>query len=172
MKSIFAKLAKLISKVHIPTNHKRMTEARCHAILECLKDGDIILTHTRGELSNVFLDKYGHAGIYLNGFIYEATTEFVKRTDPMFFLARKDDIKIMRPIAHFEPSEVLYFLEENLGHAYDFEFESGDGQFYCFELAAEALMCGRFPKISKVSTPLGEQFLAKSFMTGNFMEVS
>lgn len=156
--------SKLISKIRVPFTHKKMTESRCIKALNILQDGDIILTHTSGEFSNLVLDYWSHAGIYVKGKIYEATTESVKKTSPMFFLARKDDILIMRPILKVDAELAYDFLEENLGKSYDFEFESNDGQFYCFELVAETLNeCSKY-NIQQVRTPIGKQYLAKCFI--------
>ena len=168
MKKLFAKISKLVSKIHMPFTHKKMTEDECLKIMSILQDGDVVLTHTSGELSNVALAHFGHAGIFMSGRIYEATTLKVKRTHPLFFLARKDDIRVLRPKLGMKTADMFYFLEENLGLAYDFEFESDDGQFYCFELVAEAFKMGSNLSVNKVKTPIGEQYLAKTFMTNEF----
>lgn len=168
MKHFCALMAKLIAKIHFPYTHKLMCESECLELIGVLQDGDVILTHTSGELSNAVLNHFGHAGLVNNKKIYEATTLVIKKTDPMFFLSRKDDVIVLRPRLGLKLADMNYFLEENLGRSYDFEFESNDGQFYCFELVAEALkMCSNL-SIDTVKTPLGKQFLAKSFLTSEF----
>ena len=81
----------------MPFNHKKMTEAECVAIIGMLKAGDILLSHTRGELSNVALAHWGHAAIYSEKGLYESVTAGNKETDLMFFLSRKDDVMVLRP---------------------------------------------------------------------------
>jgi len=168
MKKFFGMLSKIVSKIHMPFTHKAMTEALCLEAMAVLQDGDILLTHTRGELSNVVLSHWGHAGSFMQGKVFEATTAQIKKTCPIFFLSRKDDVIILRPKLGVKIADMHYFLAENVGRSYDFEFESNDGQFYCFELVAEALKMSSNLSINQVRTPLGKQYLAKSFLTNEF----
>lgn len=168
MKKILGLISKLISKVHMPFNHKKMTEQECIEIIEIVQDGDVLLTHTRGELSNVVLAYFGHGSIFSKGGVYEAVTQGTKETDPMFFLSRKDDVLVLRPKFHINKETLHYFLSSNKGKGYDFEFEMNDGQFYCFEYIASGINKNASVKVYPVRTPLGPKYLAKSFQNENF----
>lgn len=165
---IFGKLSKIISKIHFPYNHKKMTEVECVEILNILKDGDVLLTHTSGELSNFFLDYFGHGAIFSKLKIYEAVTAGTKETDPMFFLSRKDDVLVLRPKFHINKDTLHYFLSSNENKEYDFEFESEDGQFYCFEYVSCGINKNAKVKVYPVKTILGQKYLAESFRNENF----
>lgn len=168
MKKILGFLSKIVSKIHAPFNHKKMTEQECIEIIESLKDGDVLLTHTSGELSNFFLDYYSHGAIFSKGGLFEAVTKGTKETDPMFFLSRKDDVLVLRPKFHINTDTLHYFLSSNTGKGYDFEFESEDGQFYCFEYVACGINKNAKVKVYPVRTPAGSQYLSKSFQNENF----
>lgn len=168
MKKFFGLLAKIVAKIHAPFNHKKMTEQDCIEILEVIQDGDVLLTHTSGELSNLFLAFFGHGAIFSKGSIFEAVTKGTKETDPMFFLSRKDDVLVLRPKFHINKDTLHYFLSSNENKEYDYEFESEDGQFYCFEYVATGINKNAKVKVYPVKTPLGAKYLAKSFQNENF----
>jgi uncharacterized protein YycO len=161
-------IIKLISKIHMPYNHKKMSEAECVAILNIVRSGDIILTHTKGELSSVFLNHWGHAAIYANWGLFEAVTAGVKESDLMFFLSRKDDVLILRPRFVIDHEKLERYCKYAIGTNYDYSFESGAEKLYCFELVADALITSSSINIDKKRTPLGKKYLAKSFLNENF----
>jgi uncharacterized protein YycO len=164
-------LSKLCSKIHLPYTRKRVTQKKIESALYNLKPGDMILTHVDGELSSLLLSHWSHAGISDIGRVYEATTTGVTCSWLVYFLAHKDDFKILRPTFHYDTKILFDFLKNSVGAKYDFEFESGDNQFYCFELVAAAYMQASQAVISPVKTPAGYQYLAKSFLDKNFIEV-
>lgn len=168
MKKLISIISKMIAKIHMPFNHKKMTEVDCMGIISIMKDGDVLLTHTAGELSNVVLAFLGHGSIVNNGKVWESVTAGTKDTDPMFFLSRKDAVCLYRPKFKVDIAAMNYFLCENKGRKYDFEFEGDDGQFYCFEYVACALNSASRVKVYPVKTPIGSQYLAKSFINENF----
>ena len=104
--------------------------------------------------------------------VYESTTTGVSCTWLVYFLAHKDDFKVLRPNFQFDTKVLIDFLKKSVGSEYDFEFESGDNQFYCFELVASAYMQASQTVIDPIKTPAGYQYLAKSFLTDKFKEVS
>jgi len=171
MKRIFSFLSKLVSRIHTPYNHKKLTELDCLKVMNLMQDGDIILSKTNGELSNFFLEEYSHAGIVNKSMIFEAVTSGTRATDPMFFLSRKDGIILLRPRFKVKLDELNYFLSENLNKLYDFEFEDRDGQFYCYEYVASAINESSLEKIEKVRTLVGLKYMAKSFLLSNMETV-
>jgi uncharacterized protein YycO len=168
IKKIIALFSKLISKVHMPFNHKKMTEAECIAIIGMIKPGDILLTHTRGELSNIALDHWGHGAIYSLSGLWEAVTAGVKPTELMFFLSRKDDVLVLRPRFGVDTSRLDRYCKYAEGTAYDYSFETGAEKIYCFEYCADAIMESSSAKIETKRTPLGKQYLASSFLENDF----
>jgi len=165
------KITKWVSKIHLPYTRKRVSQERIISAIKNLKPGDLILTHVDGELSSLFLSKWSHAGVSYTGLVYEATTKGVKESWLVYFLSHKDDFKVLRPQFQFNVNKLMGFLHDCKGKPYDFEFESEDDQFYCFELAAIAYMKSSNVKIEPVKTLAGHQFLAKSFKTDLFKEV-
>jgi len=171
LKKILSKSSKVVSKVHLPYTRKRVTQLQIEKALSVLKPGDLILTHVDGELSNIVLSHWSHAGISNMGRVYEATTKGVVASWFVYFLAHKDEFKILRPTFDFDHIGLVTFLESAKGLPYDFEFETNDKQFYCFELAAVAYMQVSNVVINPSRTPAGYQYLAKSFSSDLFKEV-
>lgn len=156
--------ARFFSRIHIPCSRKRMHEPEILRLISKMKDGDVVLTHTRGELTNFGLSYWSHAGIFYQGKIYEATTCGVVASDPKIFLARKDAATIYRPLFSFVILTVKHFLESNLNAPYDFDFKDSDKEFYCFELAARTFLYATVSPIvlKKRRTLFGKKYLASS----------
>lgn len=129
-----------------------------------LEDGDVVFSHVRGELTNFGLSYWSHAGIYLKGKIYEATTAGVVATDPMYFFAKKDAVAIYTPIFKFSMENLHRFLISNINAPYDFDFKDSDKEFYCFELVVRALCYAtdNFIIFKKRQTLFGEKYLAST----------
>lgn len=168
MKKVISFFSKMISRVHMPFNHKRMTEEECVAIINMIRPGDILLTHTRGELSNIALDHWGHGAICSEKGLYESVTAGNKETDIMFFLSRKDDVMVLRPKFNVNLFNLQKYCEYAKGTLYDYNFETGSEKLYCFEFVADAIMDSSTIEIQMKRTPLGKQFLASSFQTNDF----
>ena len=166
-----AKVSKFGAKIHFPYTRKKVTQERIYSAISVLKPGDLILTHTSGEASNIALDHWSHAGIYVPGIVYEATTHGVVNSNLIYFLAKKDDFKILRPTFEFDYIDLASFLNSAVGKPYDFEFEQNDQQYYCFELAAVAYMQSSEIIIDPTKTIAGYQYLHKSFSLENFKEI-
>lgn len=170
-KKIMSKIAQITSKIHMPYTRKKVTQEIVYRALKVLKPGDLILTHVDGELTSIVLSYYSHAAIYDIGTVWEATTHGVVESNIIFFLAHKDDFAIYRPNFKFDAHKIPEFLKTTLGVAYDFEFNSDNKTFYCFELAAVAYMQTSKAIISPIKTIAGNQYLSRSFMTDNFTRV-
>lgn len=163
MKRLFAACSYIVSKIHAPFNHKRISELDCLQILRMVKPGDVLLTHTKGELSNFFLDHWGHAAIVSRFGLYEAVTAGVKKSDLMFFLSRKDHVMILRPSFAVDEVMLQQWCEKVVGTLYDYNFESDDKRLYCFELAADAIEWSSGKAIKQIQTLAGKKYLGKSF---------
>lgn len=170
VKSIIAKISKFISKIHIPYNHKKMTEEECQEVISILRPGDVVLSHTDGELSNIFLEYWGHGMIISNSGLYESVTSGVRKTDMMYSFSRKDDLIVLRH--NFELNTMLLgqYCNYALGTLYDYNFETSAEKIYCFELVVDAIRysskfdCNIFLK----KTLIGRQYLGSSFFNENF----
>ena len=168
MKSIIATLSKFISKIHIPYNHKKMTEEECEEIISILKPGDVVLSHTDGELSNLFLEYWGHGMIISTSGLYEAVTLGVRETNMMYAFSRKDDIIVLRPRFPIYENQLESWCKYAEGTSYDYNFETSAEKLYCFEMVMDSLIAGsdfRYYQeiINYKKTLLGEQILGSSF---------
>ena len=110
---ILGKLSKFVSHIRLPYVRKKVTQAQIKKVISTCRPGDLVLTHVDGELSSLFLDHWSHAGILDMGLVYDASTTGVDSNWTAFFLARKDDFKILRPKFQFDTKELLDFLERN-----------------------------------------------------------
>lgn len=145
--------SKSIAKIRTPYSVKLITGKDYYNIRNNLKVGDILLSHTRGQLSNLFIpDFWSHGAVFYGTlisdteFVAEATSHGVVLTDLVSFMTSKDYILVLRPT--FFESKFSYLLKEYidrcLGLPYDWEFETPpngikNNAFYCFEFCACAL---------------------------------
>jgi uncharacterized protein YycO len=103
-----------------------------------IKMGDVIVTFSRGELTNYFIDgEYKHAAIYVgNGNIIQAIGKGVEIESFEDFCASKDRLAILRPLFCDSATSKIAAMAavSQIGHPYDYYFEIGDDSFYCAEL--------------------------------------
>lgn len=89
-----------------------------------LRDGDIMLSTTDWEISNLFIGgKYKHCGVFYKGKVFEATTECVCATDFYEWMYKKDYVGIIRsrqPAVKME--EGIAFMKTCLGEPYNYDF--------------------------------------------------
>ncbi|MFS9170794.1 YiiX/YebB-like N1pC/P60 family cysteine hydrolase [Streptococcus infantis] len=107
-----------------------------------LENGDLILVKDSSDIGQAIQEStgnYSHVAIFLDGFIYHATTEggVIVQSPEDFF----EDGKIydLYRYAEIDCTEVKKLAESLLGTPYNFSFyPDGDG-FYCSQFIAELL---------------------------------
>ena len=107
-----------------------------------LENGDLILVKDSSDIGQAIQEStgnYSHVAIFLDGFIYHATTEggVIAQSPEDFF----EDGKIydLYRYAEIDCTEVKKLAESLLGTPYNFSFyPDGDG-FYCSQFIAELL---------------------------------
>jgi len=161
---LLGKLSKFISKIHYPCTRKQISYTQIKSAKFILKDGDLVLTHVRGELSNVFLSHWSHGGIYCGGEIHELVTAGKTNNEVTFFLGHKDDFIILRPKFHVDAEKLAKYLAASAHVKYDYKFENDSDNFqYCFEFCAKALMASAFVTILPVKVLFRLQYMPESF---------
>lgn len=116
-----------------------------YPLLDTLEVGDIILTETLGELSNIFNPgQYKHALVFVgdqqvNGrtvpCIIEAIGRGVVMRPLVEFLADKDKICVVRrrdKISKKQTAVGIQFLKEQIWKPYDYKFNAELGKMSCF----------------------------------------
>jgi len=136
-------LSLLISKIHSPYSRKLLHANHARSLLTWAQPGDIFLTRTRGELSNLFIPgKWTHGALFISKDlgVIEAALDGVRRTDIYDFVMTKDELILLRPIFCFEQDRrnAADWAVGQLGKKYDFSFSSSNNEFYCFELVSYA----------------------------------
>lgn len=133
---------------------------------ELLKDGDLLLSRVGYELSNLFIPgPYKHAAIYIDGWVFEATTHGVRKCKFEEWALKKDSIAAMRlPIENLPDG--LKFLNDQLGEPYDYNFLETDSSsaWYC-SIYAYRFFCISYPKFAEIFTfrkTLGENTVTPS----------
>ena len=177
-------LIKLLSKLRFPFFKRPNLKSKAyHNICYKAQVGDILLTTSRAFFLNTFNPSrdYKHAGIITRVekhsntiWITEATSRGVVLTELFDFFEDKTDIALLRYDTPDLLDEVAARAESKLGLKYDYNFESDNKKYYCFELIVEAFKY--FPNflIEKVTPewifPLsmfnifkGKRYLAESF---------
>lgn len=145
-----------IGTVKMPFTSKKHIFSKFYEIQDILNPGDIILTVSRGHLSNVLnrmvnKGKYNHALMYIGVYnnrpsIVEAVGEGVIVKDLPVLLSDKDSICIVRPLestlSEDQKKKAIEFALNQLGKSYDYFFEIGNGEgskaYYCSELVFES----------------------------------
>ena len=107
-----------------------------------LENGDLILVKDSSDIGQAIQEStgnYSHVAIFLDGFIYHATTEggVIVQSPEDFFEAEK--VYDLYHYAEIDCTEVKKRVESHLGAPYNVSFyPDGDG-FYCSQFIAELL---------------------------------
>jgi hypothetical protein len=133
-----------IGKAHYPYAHKKVTGEDYFLNRHKIKIGDILLTVTEGELSNLINGgEYKHSAIYVGGadvkYVIESVGRGVVKTDLVTFMTRKDKILCLRPNYAFNYIKITEAAHKLLGTGYDFRFSTKNKYYYCYELCAKIL---------------------------------
>lgn len=143
MRKILLKLSAWISphlgKVHLPFTRKLITSKDYRECKSVMKNGMILVTNTRGELTSAIIPGFfSHVGqlISVNDVI-EATGSGVRKTDLIDFLLSRDYAVLLKPkwLSESQMEEAARIAESLEGTGYDYEFSADSTQFYCSELA-------------------------------------
>ena len=131
-------VVKFFGRLHLPYTHKQIGGEEYYMIREHIHPGDIILSQTFGEFSNLINpSQWKHAAVYVGGhkikYVVEAIGEGVVHTDLVTHLTTKDRLAILRPKRPNVMNAVVE-AEKLIGIPYDFEFSPGDTELYCSEL--------------------------------------
>lgn len=148
--NIAGKIAKVISKVCRP--EAVIDDEMFKQLKAQLRNGDCLVTRTDWEFSN-WVEKvltgsfYGHAAIYLNGVIFEATTKGVREISLERFCFMRDGIGLARlpgpDWTEDQISKMEKFCIEQMGEPYDFSFSwATDAKWYCSKYVLNAWRMG------------------------------
>jgi len=104
-----------------------------------MKNGMILVTNTRGELTSAIIPGFfSHVGelISVNDVI-EATGAGVHKTDLIDFLLSRDYAVLLKPkwLSEYQMEKAARIAESMEGRGYDYTFSADSEQFYCSELA-------------------------------------
>lgn len=138
-------ITKWIGHVHAPFTHKRMALRHFCALKECLIPGDVLMSRTDGELTNVFIPGFwSHGAVYVgDSQVVEVTGEGISNPPVplMYFVLTKDYVRACRPLfANRDQMQAAADWCRAQAAAlprvpYDYDFASGNRALYCFELS-------------------------------------
>lgn len=141
--NIASKISHWISLIHMPWSRKLVTGSDVLLMMKVVQPGDVLLTRSDGELSNIFVPGFwGHAAIAGEDAIIEATTKGVHKSDPISFLMGKDYAVVLRPVFldESEKARAVEYSEAQVGKPYDYSFNTSNiTAFYCSELVYMAM---------------------------------
>lgn len=108
-------------------------------VLRAIQPGDVLLRSFSGYLDTMFIPGYwSHAALYAGeGLVIHAIGTGVQGEDILDF-CRCDGVAVLR-IKNLTTDELGFALKlanACIGKEYDYEFETGDNQYYCSELVA------------------------------------
>lgn len=139
---ILLPITKLLGHIYLAPKSRAIRRHEVDSLEEELSLGDVVLSYTKGELTN-FLIKgdYKHCGIYAGANkIIEATSKGVVLTVLDDFCASKDKVAVCRPLFCDEKQiiKAVRYARDRRGSSYDYYFEPNEHAFYCAELIAKA----------------------------------
>lgn len=152
---ILMPLIKFIGLIHIPFSSKEEIMDKFYEIEKLLQPGDIILSVSKGHLSNLINPgKWKHALMFIGNDPYpsivEAIGEGVVKKTFLKWLSSKDEICILR----FKPEYMnknqavtaVRWIKQQIGKPYDYSFDSTTDKsysnFYCSETVFYAVKNG------------------------------
>jgi hypothetical protein len=132
--------------LYMPFSRKRVTGRHYYLLRDNIKVGDVLLTTTRGEFSNLINpEKIKHGGIYVGEidgdgikYVIEAVGRGVVKTDLVTFLTTKDLVVNCRPqfLTNVDQVQLTKNAKTVVGIPYDYSFKEGPEAMYCFETVA------------------------------------
>lgn len=132
--------------IYMPFSRKQVKGEHYYGVRGMLEVGDVLLTKTRGEFSNLINpEEMKHGAICVGDFlgtgvyyILEATKYGVKLSPLATFMLSKDHIQGFRPNFITDTQRLLAKQVSDLmiGKPYDYQFTDGTEAMYCFEVVA------------------------------------
>lgn len=128
----------------IPAKCRLLTEKEKLAVLETALPGDIILTRTRGRLTNQLIPGgfFKHIAMFScnRGMIIEASPPVMQLITVEKFLENKDYFAHLRSnvVEKLDADIAAHILLGLQGTPYDYRFEPGVGMMYCSDAVAWA----------------------------------
>ena len=129
-----------MGSLHMPWSVKKITGREYYLYREKIKPGCVLLTTTRGQLSNLFNPSLlKHGAMFVGGQPVECVVESVGKgvveNDLISFMTSKDRLVLIKPKFGnpAQHNQVCREMRNLIGSKYDYEFQSGDKEFYCFE---------------------------------------
>lgn len=106
-----------------------------YALMKAAKLGDVLLTRSKGELTNWLIPgEYKHAALFAGeNTVIEAVGAGVREVYLEDFCASKDKILLLRPMIN-SPEMAVIRAKRLVGKPYDYGFEPNEKAFYCAEL--------------------------------------
>jgi hypothetical protein len=136
-----------IGKIHAPFTVRLIKGLDFYNIQDTIKPGDILLSRSKYQLTNLFIPGFfKHAAVFVDmgsqKDLVEATSQGVHYTSLYDFVSTKDYIIILR-LKNKEKYKsnllkVCLIACKLVGDAYDYEFEFGDEEEYCSEVAVKS----------------------------------
>lgn len=153
-------VASAISKVCKP--EPIIQDSDVSDIASKIQPGDLLVSRTDYELSNV-VEKlltgsfWGHAAIYLDGYVYEAVTKGVRKTSLEKFCYTKDAVGLGRlPGPAWTPDQLAAmkaFCESKISEPYDYSLIWGTmRKWYCSKLVYFAWKTGAPKDVAAIQT--------------------
>ena len=129
---------KLMGHLHIAPHERAIRASDIFKIEEVIQPGDVIISYSKGELTNYFIGcEFNHAAIYTGiGVVVEAVGNGVHKLDLEDFCASKDRVCVLRAkfCTGLEAFNAAKLASEQCGRPYDYAFEPNEKAFYCAEL--------------------------------------
>jgi uncharacterized protein YycO len=135
---IIKPISVFVGKIKYPPHERLIRASMIDIMAGTINAGDVIVTFSRGELTNKFIEgSFKHAAMYVGaGKIIQAIGRGVSVESFEDFCASKDRMAILRPkFCDASDCKIAAMnATSQLGKPYDYYFEIGDGSFYCAEL--------------------------------------
>lgn len=129
---------KFLGDLHYAPRYRDLSAKDIWEISKSLKPGDVLISYSSGELTNLLIDgEYKHAAMFTGkGFVVEAVGTGVRRVNFYDFARGKDKIAALRSTFCTEDQAIIAAVTADglVGKPYDYDFEPNEKAFYCAEI--------------------------------------
>lgn len=163
----------LVPKIRFSTSYAKFDGESYDKLKATLKNGDVLVMVDEYKLSSFLIpEKWSHAGIYFDGYVYEMVTPHIKKTHLYDFCKASNEVAAYRcPLFPYEYIKEMHKLADKLLKLkvpYDVMFADDYQKLYCSELVIyldfkKYIVCDR-------TKSLGLSYVSPTDLTQSNME--
>lgn len=169
-----------MAKLYVRFEPAKITGIHYYLWRNIIKPGDVLLSSNDAYFGSNFINpsEIKHGAFYIGEDsegvcnVTEMIGEGCVMTDLVSFLTSKDRVIIVRPKFEYNLNAAIMNSISRVGSKYDYEFEKGDDEYYCFEHIVLAYKKGNSTLNFKNTLTLGHLYYSSSaFLDEDLFEI-